>query len=164
LSYAYQQNRKAKKMVKKLNPVVESTPEVNETIEKPKKELPETKIFKVTFSDNSKYHLTTRTITVQAYNKQDAENMAHHQFGSFVHKYLLGFSKIKWPTEPSNKITILRCVEIDKNGNEVQDIKEFCKKNIQEIVELETNYSGIDEIMIDKPKRSRKKRPNDLQD
>jgi hypothetical protein len=113
MSYAYNQNNKAAKLAKKLNP-----PEVIavDKVEKVKKEISPLKNFRVTFTINNKLHPVTRTVTIKTTDKQNAELQIHQRFGSIM---LIKFKKITMPTVPSNEISISRCVEIDADGNEV---------------------------------------------
>jgi hypothetical protein len=148
MSYGYEQNRKAKKLARKLNPpeVVE-IPEIK--VEKVKKEILVLKNFRVTFSDKTKYNSTTRTVNVKATNKQNAEYIVHQQFGSIKQACIFGKPKMRFPTVPSDEISILSCDLVDDEGNIIPDV-------VEEITQQDTNNNST--VVAEKPKRIRKKK------
>jgi hypothetical protein len=119
MSYAYEQNRKAKKIARKLNPAVDT--EV-EKVEKVKKEVPVNKTYRVTYSDNKKFNPSNIEVLVKTTDKATAQLITHQQFGSITLVSPIGWPRLKFPSAPSSKITIISCDEIDSEGNIIPEV------------------------------------------
>jgi hypothetical protein len=102
------------------------------------------KTFRIQYEIKSKYHSQIMTVEVKTSDKTQAQQLVYEQYGSIKIKR---FGKISMPTIPSDKIKIVSCDEIDKDGNAIPE-----EISVEEKVEV---------VPVPKTRKSRKKVVNE---